>query len=135
MKAYITCPVTHSKKRLDLLESIRRVVEEKGINTFVFEIGGTPEDIFDLDYREIRSSELIIAEVSEPSHGVGVEIGLSYGLGLKRILLFEKGNKISSMLRGFPETFLIEYENEKCMMEKLGSVLEDLDESDRLRGC
>lgn len=37
MKAYITCPVSHTKERLDLLPEIKKTIDEKGINSFVFE--------------------------------------------------------------------------------------------------
>ena len=126
MKAYITCPVTHSRKRLDFLRAVKKVVEESGMETFVFEIGGEPKNIFRDDYNEIESSDIIIADVSEPSHGVGIEIGLSYCLGLKRILLVEKGKKVSAMARGIPETTLIEYENEKELIDKLCLIFKKL---------
>jgi hypothetical protein len=118
-KAYITCPVSHSQEKLHLLPQIQATVESSGIKTFVFEIGGSPEEIFERDYQQLASSTLIIAEVSETSHGVGIEIGLSYPLGLKRILLIQSGNTITKLAQGIPETIIIEYENPADMLEKL----------------
>ena len=46
MKAYITCPVSHTKNRLDLLPEIKSIAEKNNINCFVFQIGGNPEEIF-----------------------------------------------------------------------------------------
>ena len=91
MKAYITCPVSHTQKRLDLLPIIETIVKSKGIESFVFQIGGSPKEIFQRDFEQLKSSDILIAEVSERSHGVGIEIGLSYSFGLKRILLLENG--------------------------------------------
>ena len=90
MKAYITCPVSHTKNRLNLLPEIESITREKGINTFVFQVGGNPKKIFSRDYKQLKLCNLLIAEVSETSHGVGIEIGISYCLGLERILLYEK---------------------------------------------
>jgi hypothetical protein len=124
MKAYITCPVSHSQERLNLLPVIESVVKSKGIETFVFKIGGNPEEIFKRDYGEIKSRDLLIAEVSEPSHGVGIEIGMSFCLGLERILLHEKGKYITKLAQGMPKTTIVEYENLEDMKTKLNLVLD-----------
>lgn len=126
MKAYITCPVSHTKDRLNLLPEIKNLVESKGINTFVFQIGGTPKEIFERDYEQLKSCDLIIAEVSETSHGVGIEIGLSYCLNLKRILLLEKGKHVTKLAQGMPNTFIIEYDNLTSLRSKLSDVLDFL---------
>ena len=124
MKAYITCPVSHTEDRLGLLPEIESIVKKKGIEPFVFEIGGNPEDIFTRDHDQIKSCNLIIAEVSEPSHGVGIEIGISFCLGIKRILLLEKGKSVTKLAQGMPETTIIEYENVDDLKEKLDSALD-----------
>lgn len=111
MKAYITCPVSHTKERLNLLPEIKNILNEKGINSFIFEIGGNSSEIFNRDYKQLKSCDLIIAEVSETSHGVGIEIGISYCLNLKRILLIEKGKYLTKLAQGIPNTIIVEYEN------------------------
>jgi hypothetical protein len=124
MKAYITCPCSHSQKRLDLLPIIESVVKKKGIETFIFKIGGEPSEIFERDYSEIKSGNIIVAEVSELSIGVGIEIGMSYCLGLKRILLHEKGTKVTKLAQGMPETAILEYETVEELKNKLSSALD-----------
>lgn len=109
MKAYVTTPITHSQDRLALKPAIERSVKRAGFDVFVTIVGGTPEEIFERDYRELKDSDVLIAEVSEPSHGVGMEIGLSYELGLKRILLVESGKRITKFAQAMPETDIIEY--------------------------
>jgi nucleoside 2-deoxyribosyltransferase len=123
MKAYITCPVTLSQDRLNLLPLIKNISEENGLETFVFIVGGSPKEIFERDYSQIKSCDLIIADVSEPSHGVGIEIGFSYCLGLKRILLFEKGKKVTKLAQGMPNTILVEYSNIDDMKSKLKQAI------------
>jgi hypothetical protein len=125
VKAYITCPVSHTRERLGLLPEIDAVVKSKGIDSFVFEIGGKPEDIFKRDYAQLGSCNLLIAEVSERSHGVGIEIGLSYCLGLERILLHEKGTSVTALAHGIPKTKIIEYDNLPDLKEKLSLALDD----------
>lgn len=123
MKAYITCPCSHSDKRLKQLPDIKKLVESKGIQTYVFEIGGTSEEIFKTDFAEIKSSDMIIADVSETSHGVGIEIGISVALGHKIILLLEKGNYVTKLAQGMPNTTIIEYENLDDLLQKLDEAL------------
>lgn len=125
MKAYITCPVSHTKERLNLLPEIKSIVEKKGITSFVFEIGGNPDEIFNRDYEQLKLCDLIIAEVSETSHGVGIEIGMSHLLNLKRILLLEKGKYITKLAQGMPNTTIIEYENLEDLKTKLFSALDN----------
>jgi len=125
IKAYITCPVSHTQERLNLLQDIQTVVASKGIEPFVFIVGGTPEEIFNRDFEQIKSSSLLIAEVSERSHGVGAEIGMSYCLGLKRILLIQEGNFITKLIQGMPDTIIIEYESPEDLKSKLSAELDD----------
>ena len=123
MKAYITCPVSHSKERLNLLPEIEKTVREKGIETFVFKISNDPKEIFKRDYEQLKSCDIIIAEVSEPSHGVGIEIGISYCLGLKIILLQEKDKNVTKLAQGIPNVIIIEYDNLKDLKNKLSKSL------------
>ncbi len=125
IKAYITCPVSHTQERLKLLPNIKSVVESKGIRAFVFKIGGTPDEIFKRDYKQLASCQIIIAEVSERSHGVGIEIGMSYCLELKRILLLQKGYNVSKLAQGLPETTIIEYVTADDLKIKLALELDN----------
>lgn len=124
-KAYITCPVSHTRERLNLLPVIKEIVEANGITPFVFEIGGTPREIFDRDYAEIKSSDIIIAEVSERSHGVGIEIGMAFCNNLKIILLIENGNSVTKLAQGIPGIVLIEYSNIDDLKQKLSHQLKN----------
>jgi len=124
MKAYITCPVSHTQDKLNLLPEIEAIAKSKGIETFVFQIGGTPDKIFKRDYNQLKSCGLIIAEVSERSHGVGIEIGMSYCLGLVRILLHQKGTYITPLAIGTPKTTIIEYEDLHDLKKKLSLTLD-----------
>lgn len=126
MKAYITCPVSYTKERLDFLPEIKSVVEKKGINAFVIEVGGNSSEIFNRDYEQLKTSDLIIAEVSEASHGVGIEIGMSYCLKIKRILLLKKGKSVTKLVLGMPDTIIIKYENLEDLRIKLSSVLDNI---------
>ncbi len=126
MKAYITCPVSHTQERLNLLPMIKEQTQAAGIDPFVFKIGGTAREIFNRDYQQLKTADLIIAEVSETSHGVGIEIGLSYCLGLKRILLIEHGQHVTKLAQGMPDTTVIHYQDQADLKQKLQQILSSL---------
>ena len=98
--------------------------KSKGMDTFVFQIGGEPEEIFKRDYNQLKSCDILIAEVSERSHGVGIEIGISFSLGHKIILLHQKGTSVTPLAHGIPKTQIIEYENLNDLKEKLSLALD-----------
>jgi hypothetical protein len=123
MRVYITCPVSHSKKRLNILPIVEKIVKEQGLDTYVFEVGGSAKEIFNRDFRELKKCRLIIAEVSERSHGVGIEIGMSYCLELKRLLLIRKGEFVSKLAQGMPDTNIIEYKSTDDLKKKLNNEL------------
>lgn len=133
MKAYITCPVSHSQKRLSLLPTIEKITREVGLDAFVFKVGGEPQDIFNRDYEQLKSCQVLIADVSERSHGVGIEIGISFCLGLKRVLLLESGQLVTKLAQGMPDTIIIQYDDESQLTSRLREALGGLFRQSNLR--
>lgn len=62
-----------------------------------------PAEIYARDVAWIRGSEVLIAEVSTPSHGVGYEIGYALGLGKRVLCLHREGARVSKMITGNPD--------------------------------
>jgi len=65
-----------------------------------------PQTVYTRDVAWIRESDVLIAEVSVPSHGVGYEIGFALGLGKPVLALYQQGRKVSKMISGNPDTHL-----------------------------
>ena len=70
--------------------------------TTMGEGGITDEYIHDRDMAWLLSSDIIVAEVTNPSLGVGYEIGRAIEHGKKIICLYRKqpGKKLSAMISG-----------------------------------
>lgn len=70
----------------------------------------------------IRHSNLVVAEVSQPSIGVGYEIGLAEAIGVPVIALFHRGSehRISAMIAGNEKIVTLRYDT----FEELGALLE-----------
>lgn len=62
-----------------------------------------PQEVYSRDVAWIRDCDVLIAEVSVPSHGVGYEIGFALGLGKRVLALHQEGQKVSKMISGNPD--------------------------------
>lgn len=62
----------------------------------------TDKYIFDRDVSWLKESDVVVAEVTTPSLGVGYEIGLAESISKSVVCLFQKteGKKLSAMLLG-----------------------------------
>lgn len=62
----------------------------------------TPPEVYRRDIEQLSRSDVMIAYVGEPSTGTGLEIEYAYNHNIPVFILYEKGKKISRMLRGCP---------------------------------
>lgn len=72
--------------------------------------------------KAIRHSDLVIAEVSHPSIGVGYEIALAESIGIPVIALYHRGSehRLSAMIAGNEKIVTLPYNT----FEELGTLLE-----------
>ena len=66
--------------------------------------------------------DLIIAEVSYPATGLGIELGWANVYNTKIICVHKPGVKVARSLQAVSDTFL-EYENSKDLIDKLEVVI------------
>ena len=66
--------------------------------------GMTPEAVFQRDTAWLRACDVLIAEVSTPSHGVGFEIAYALERGKPVLCLAREGVRVSKMLTGIRQT-------------------------------
>ena len=76
----------------------------------------------------IKNCDLVLAEVSYPSLGAGIEIGRAEALGKPIVAIYETGSKISSSLKFVTKNF-IEYGDLEKDFGKIGEVINNLMES------
>jgi len=66
--------------------------------------------IFERDTEWLRESDIIVAEVTQPSLGVGYEIALGESLGKRIICLFkQQTGSLSAMIKGNRNIEVLEY--------------------------
>ncbi len=72
--------------------------------------------------KEITSSTIIIAEVSRPSTGMGIELGWADAASIPIVCIYAEGTKPSQSLRAISSIF-IQYSGTKDMIEKIGTAI------------
>ncbi|MBU1929965.1 nucleoside 2-deoxyribosyltransferase [Candidatus Micrarchaeota archaeon] len=70
----------------------------------------------------IKSCDLLLAEVSFPSTGLGIEIGWANYIGIPIIAVYKKGARVSRSLKLVAKE-MIEYSDSKELVEKIQSRL------------
>ena len=85
----------------------------------------TDRAIHDRDLNWLVESDLIIAEVTNPSLGVGYEIGRAIEYNKNIICLYRLGaeNKLSAMISGSINVKVIQYKNLKSLKRELKNII------------
>lgn len=75
------------------------------------EDGPGDEEIYARDIAWLHEADVVIAEVTTPSLGVGYEVARAAGMGKPVVCLFrpEAGRRLSAMIRGNPAVRVLEY--------------------------
>ena len=113
MKIYFACSITGGREFESVYQEIVHALTENGhsvltahlVESDVMEVeaGLSPRDVYIRDTDWLRECDVLIAEVSIPSHGVGYEVGFALGLGKPVLALHRDGRKVSKMISGNPD--------------------------------
>lgn len=82
-------------------------------------------EIHDRDLQWIIDSDLVVAEVTVPSLGVGYEIGRALEMGKPILCLFNRGSRhtLSAMIAGIDEVEIYYYREPEELAEILGNFI------------
>ena len=82
------------------------------------------EDIYNRDISWIKECDILIADVSIPSLGVGYEISYAEKLNKKIICIYEKDTNLSAMISGNNNLIKIEYNNIDDLINKIDNIMQ-----------
>lgn len=124
--AYLSAPIIRKGLRKDDFCSIvLEVLEDMGVTVFAPQLlePVDSETIFKRDVDQVRKSDFLIAEVTSPSLGVGMEIMLSIEL-MKPVLLFlhSDAERLSKMVSGADGKALFNYNTPHDVEKILRSI-------------
>ena len=136
MNIYFACSITGGREYQAIYQAITNFLLTSGHIVPTAHLAD--QDVVDLekvvDAREvytrdidwIEACDLLVAEVSTPSHGVGYEIGYALTLGKPVFCLYKKGIKVSKMITGNPNPhlYVFSYLDEYEAISHLTSFLE-----------
>jgi len=135
-RVYVSGPLT-SKNNLAALktfyERIGRLCERKGMEAYIphdftdptLHPDIEPKVVYRQDVQQIAKSDLVIAYVGLPSHGVGAEIERAYHEKVDVIVLYERNARVSRFIRGCPAIVKeVVFSDFADALEKLDSVLD-----------
>ncbi|MBI2176617.1 hypothetical protein HYU40_04725 [Candidatus Woesearchaeota archaeon] len=127
---YVFGPITvHGQDYLPVYKLLMKICSkffDRVIGTYPDFWGSkeSPKDFYDRTIQTISKCSLFIAEVSSPSHGVGMELQMGYENKIPIIALAKEGADVSAMVLGIPNLRkVIRYENFDDLAEKLEQEL------------
>lgn len=135
MKIYFCGSIRGGREDAGLYHEMIELLKEYG-NVLTEHVGdptltkygndGTSEDIWKRDTDWLKESDIVIAECSKASHGVGYEVAYGQALGKETHIFYggEEG-RLSAMLEGCPD-FKIHYYSDKTeLFNEIRSVMEN----------
>ena len=86
-----------------------------------------PQDVYERDVNWINNCDVLIAEVSVPSHGVGYEIGYALQIGKPVLCIHQKERRVSKMITGNPNQAITiwAYSNVEEAISQIRSYLQN----------
>ena len=135
MKIYFACTVTGGREFEKNYQAITQFLLDGGhevptahlaeSNILEVEQVVIPSEIYARDVDWILTSDILIAEVSVPSHGVGYEIGFALNTGKQVLCLHHAGRAVSKMITGNPHPRLTikAYEDISQALEQINSFV------------
>lgn len=135
VKIYFAGSIRGGREDAELYAQIIGILKKSGI-VFTEHIGDVsltdagddgPTDRFihDRDLQWLNDSDVVVAEVTTVSMGVGYEIGRALESGKKVICLYRpnEGKKLSAMIAGCPDLTLVNYNNLSEIELVIGELL------------
>ena len=112
MKIYFAGSIRGGRKDAQLYNNIIAYLREKG-QVLTEHVGSTDlswkgeisrkdEEIYNRDMEWLKSTDIVVAEVTTPSLGVGYELGISEKLNIPVLCLYrpDEGSRLSAMISG-----------------------------------
>lgn len=128
-KVYLSVPLI-ANRDVRTARQIAKIIEAAGhriISPWVLKRNPngnlTKAEVFKRDTNGVRECDVIVAEASTPSHGIGIELMLAHTLGKRIICVYRSGIKLSWMIQGMPNAVLIEYNGTSDLRKKLSTEL------------
>ncbi|MBP3635070.1 MAG: nucleoside 2-deoxyribosyltransferase [Bacilli bacterium] len=135
MKFYFAGAIRGGREKLDIYIKINELLEKYGEildkhvakpNVNKIENNKSLEEIYSRDITWIKECDVLVAEVSTPSLGVGYEVSYAENLGKRIICIYDDSIDISAMIGGNKYLELIKYKDSDDLISKLEIKLKSI---------
>jgi len=135
MNIYFSCSITGGRKDQHIYQRIVDYLIENGHEVPTAHLASSDVmkdesdlnaiDVYKRDMKWVRNCDVLIAEVSTPSHGVGYEIAAAIFLGKHVMCCYQKGKKISKIINGNTREniHVFAYNSEEELISEIESFL------------
>ena len=135
MNIYFACSITGGREDQQIYQALVQYLLENGhkVPTAILSSENAIEheqiipakEVYERDTRWIRECDVLVAEVSTPSHGVGFEIAYALFSGKPVYCCYQVGQTISKMILGNTSSrlHLCPYQTKEQALERLGEFL------------
>jgi nucleoside 2-deoxyribosyltransferase len=129
MKVYLAVPLVRNRS-IDRARLMAKAIRDSG-NTIASSWNLDPMEVsapstvnvFDRDRTGSENADVMVADVTDPSTGVGMEIMAAYKAGRRIILVSQRGRRVSKMLEDMDGKEKLEYNNESEIYQGLLRML------------
>jgi hypothetical protein len=138
MNIYFACSITGGREFEPIYQAIVAALDEQGhvvptSHIASSEVIGLEKivsagDIYSRDIQWINEADILVAEVSTPSHGVGYEIGYALSIGKPVFCCYQSSRTVSKMITGntHPNITVQTYSTEQKAVELILSYLSQI---------
>ena len=138
MKVYFSCSITGGRSEEKVYQAMVAAMLAAGYEVPTAHLSAAevievekiaePVEIFTRDMRWLEECDVVVAEVSTPSHGVGYEVAVGLTLQKPVLCCYQRGKRISKIIAGNtnPTLKVIEYNDQE---EAVQAVLQFLDQA------
>lgn len=139
MRIFFAGPLTDLKHPIEtkaFYRRLARVARANGFHYYWAFLKGTdpiknpevsPAEVYKVDTYQLNHSDFMVAYMGEPSIGTGIEIEFANSHHIPVYIMYEKGKRISRMLRGCPAVKKeLVFTTEKDALTQLDGLLKAL---------
>lgn len=129
MKVYLSVPIVIGRK-LERARVMGRAIRDSGNELASPWVLGDAEgshqsslNLFERDKAGSEQCDLLLADVSQPSIGVGMEIMAAHKAGKRVVVAAKRGSTVSRMLLHMKDKVLVEFDSDDDLYRRLVLLL------------
>ena len=139
MNIYFSCAITGGRQDQAIYAAVVEALLEDGHEVPTANLSSasvmeaeaiiSPQEVYERDSAWVKACDVVVAEVSTPSHGVGYEIALAICSGKPVLCCYQEGRRVSKMLTGnsSPGLQVFSYRTPEELVKRMRAGLEKVE--------